>query len=372
MDRLLEEFIARLEILSDVRNRDRTNFVTFDLEHPDVVPVEGAQKILYAIIASQLEPLSQNGAPLPINLIWINYDSTSVDYKRAWKRRDAVPADGRSSTWIEIFAYSEIFLEPQYFPFDPLLVGAQGPQGERGERGQKGDQGDRGVQGNAGNVGQTGSAGPRGDPGPRGETGATGQRGPTGTAGADGQKGDKGERGEQGPQGIPGTAGARGAQGIQGERGLQGEAGARGNAGSTGLQGARGETGPQGIQGAKGDTGTTLDKFPYDLACQHFGKLVAGFIFCRFVSNRTFTLPGTLSGSTAYANIAPTGNVVISLRKNGTEFGQVRFNAGTKIGSYSGAGATFNSGDLLTFHAPAPADATFADSTYTLKATLVN
>lgn len=261
MDRELQELVARLEIISNVRNRDRSNFVTFSLEHPTVETPKGAQVILWTVIASQLEPLAQAGAPLPINLIWICFDSGSADYKRVFKRRSNLPSSPYRSTWIALNTYAEIFEEPQYFEFDPALIGSTG---ERGEKGDKGDRGETGapsfVQGPKGDKGDTGEKGDRGIQGDRGEQGLAGNVGEKGERGEQGLKGDIGQQGVKGDTGYKGDTGEKGETGAastiagpKGEQGIKGDKGERGEKGETGA--ASTVAGPKGDKGEKGDVG---------------------------------------------------------------------------------------------------------------------
>ena len=262
MDRELQELVARFEIISDVRNRDRSNFVTFSLENPNVETPEDAIAITWTVIASQLEPLAQTGAPLPINLIWICFDSGSADYKRVFKRRTAFASNSYRSTWIELSKYAELFEEAQYFEFDPALIGSQGERGEKGDQGERGPIGaDSTVPGPKGNIGETGPKGDRGFEGERGPTGLKGDQGPRGERGEQGLKGDRGEQGVKGDQGIKGDTGLKGDTGERGEQGIKGDTGAKGDTGLTGAASTiAGPKGDKGDQGIKGDTGLKGDK----------------------------------------------------------------------------------------------------------------
>lgn len=93
-------------------------------------------------------------------------------------------------------------------------------------------------------------------------------------------------------------------------------------------------------------------------------------LVAKFIAVRKFTIPAGAPGSKANAEVASTGDVSMSLKKNGTEFGTVRFNI-SATGAFSAASATsFAAGDILTVVAPATADATLADVALTLKGVL--
>lgn len=77
---------------------------------------------------------------------------------------------------------------------------------------------------------------------------------------------------------------------------------------------------------------------------------------------RTITIPAGLIGSTTGCRTAPTGNVVVTLNKNGVSVGTVSIAAGHTTGTFSfGSTVTFNgSTDTFQVVAPASADATFS------------
>lgn len=79
-----------------------------------------------------------------------------------------------------------------------------------------------------------------------------------------------------------------------------------------------------------------------------------------------FSLPPSLTGSYAIANIGPEASTIFSFRKNGVEFATAEFT--TTTGSYTSAsGASFALGDVFTIHGPTNPDATLADISFTLK-----
>jgi hypothetical protein len=73
------------------------------------------------------------------------------------------------------------------------------------------------------------------------------------------------------------------------------------------------------------------------------------------------TFNSGLSTSYATAEIASTGTVFYSLKKNGVEFGRLTFSPGNAVGVFTCATAiTFGSGDALTIVAPAVRDLTLS------------
>jgi hypothetical protein len=85
---------------------------------------------------------------------------------------------------------------------------------------------------------------------------------------------------------------------------------------------------------------------------------------------RTTVFPAGLSGSIAKARVAATGSTVLSLLKNGIQFGTVTFAASGTTGTFAAASdTTFTAGDVLSIIGQASADATLADVSVTLLGT---
>lgn len=77
---------------------------------------------------------------------------------------------------------------------------------------------------------------------------------------------------------------------------------------------------------------------------------------------RALTLPADAAGSLANADVAATADTDITVAKNGTSIGTVRFTAAGTTGSFIGVAVTsFVAGDRLSFVFPATADMTLAD-----------
>jgi hypothetical protein len=110
---------------------------------------------------------------------------------------------------------------------------------------------------------------------------------------------------------------------------------------------------------------------PYDIGTQILGKPDASAVVARFIAPRAFEIPQGMAGSIGRAGVNSTGAVVLSVRKNGVEFGTVTFAAGQANGTFAAnAKASFAIGDIFTVVAPATADATFADAQMTFVANL--
>ena len=76
------------------------------------------------------------------------------------------------------------------------------------------------------------------------------------------------------------------------------------------------------------------------------------------------SFPANFLGSFAVANVAATSSAVLSLKKNGAQFGTLTF-VGT-TGTFSAPATSFAPGDLLEIVAPLVPDATLAQLSITL------
>lgn len=93
-------------------------------------------------------------------------------------------------------------------------------------------------------------------------------------------------------------------------------------------------------------------------------------IFPRFVFTSTVLFPAGLTTSRAKATVPSTATAVISLRKNGVQFGTLTFSAGIATGVFAAAtDTTFAAEDVLTLVWPNPRDATLYDIAVTLHGT---
>ena len=155
MELRLQKFISSMGLLSDIRNLDPSNPVSFNLEHP-------VTATRFVTIASIAEP-SYMG--IPIHTTWTVLDPQSQYYLQALKLRawagpwNTIPGmslvPGMAQSWTVVNTYDEIFADPQFYD-NGSGGGVAGPQG---------------IQGIQGPVGLTGPGGPQGIAGPRGLVG---------------------------------------------------------------------------------------------------------------------------------------------------------------------------------------------------------
>lgn len=130
--------------------------------------------------------------------------------------------------------------------------------------------------------------------------------------------------------------------------------------------------------------GTTSQFIP---AMASVGKLVAGQYYLvagalggippasvsvgLYVAALAFTLPANLVGSQALAKTAASAQTDLDVQVNGTSKGKLRWGAGATVGSFVwAASVTIVVGDRIEIIAPAVADGTLADLTWTLRGTL--
>lgn len=88
----------------------------------------------------------------------------------------------------------------------------------------------------------------------------------------------------------------------------------------------------------------------------------------RLVSSREFSVPVSGTGSSAICRVAPSGgSLVLSLQKNGVQFGTITFADSSTAGTFSVPGeTTFQNGDLLTIKAPSSVNIAVRDISVTL------
>lgn len=112
---------------------------------------------------------------------------------------------------------------------------------------------------------------------------------------------------------------------------------------------------------------TLLDR--YDFSVYVKGLLVENDTLFRMLPMRSFTLtPTNLSEFRASAVVASTGTQVLTLRKNGTQFGTVTFTA-SATGVWSIPGATsFSNTDVFTITTGTPVDTTLKNISLTFAA----
>lgn len=110
---------------------------------------------------------------------------------------------------------------------------------------------------------------------------------------------------------------------------------------------------------------------PYDIAGAIFGKPSNSAIVTRFVAVRGYRIPVSMAGSIAKTSTLASSSTVLSVQKNGSQFGTITFPASNANGTFSAASlTTFLVGDIFTITAQATADSTFGDCEFTIMASL--
>jgi hypothetical protein len=111
---------------------------------------------------------------------------------------------------------------------------------------------------------------------------------------------------------------------------------------------------------------TSLIAGIYDLGFFVSGSPTDEELVLRLAVARAFTLPASLTGSTAKAKTASTGSASFEIQQDSVAIGTINFTAGNTTGSFTFASATtFAAGSILEIYAPATADATLADISVT-------
>ncbi len=110
---------------------------------------------------------------------------------------------------------------------------------------------------------------------------------------------------------------------------------------------------------------------PYDVGTFCVGVPNNGELLLRFNYVRSLTLPASLSGSRVTAGVAATATADFDVKLNGASIGTIRFAAAGTVASFIGFSATSIAvNDVLEIVAPATADATLADISFTLAGAL--
>jgi len=117
-DEQLKSFISNYLYLSDLRNVDKTNPLTFELE-PD--------HRTFLMVSSYDEPTFSQ---LPYNVLWLVCDPEDPWYNTVYRRTNHTNADGRKSTWEEITTFDMLYVVDQYYQAisdaDPFELGIEG------------------------------------------------------------------------------------------------------------------------------------------------------------------------------------------------------------------------------------------------------
>ncbi len=109
---------------------------------------------------------------------------------------------------------------------------------------------------------------------------------------------------------------------------------------------------------------------PYDVGSCVIGKPDAGATVAVIAVVRAFTIPSNFTGSSAKAGVAATAPATFTVNKNGSSIGTFAFAASGTTGTFSGAGATFAAGDVISVVAPGTQDATLANIAFTIAGNL--
>ncbi len=94
---------------------------------------------------------------------------------------------------------------------------------------------------------------------------------------------------------------------------------------------------------------------PYNIAMGYSSAPPPNTTFLAFIANSEFGMPINLEGSVAEFITAPSSPVVLSVQKNGTQFGTISFPSGSNggsVGVFAGSAETFAEGDLLEIMSP--------------------
>lgn len=110
---------------------------------------------------------------------------------------------------------------------------------------------------------------------------------------------------------------------------------------------------------------------PYDVGTFCVGAPNNGELLLRFNYVRAVTLPASLAGSRVTAGSAATATADFDVKINGASIGTIRFAASGTVATFIGFSATSIAvNDVLEIVAPATADATLADISFTLAGVL--
>lgn len=98
---------------------------------------------------------------------------------------------------------------------------------------------------------------------------------------------------------------------------------------------------------------TDTEPRPFDLGFSEAGAVPASSLLHVDVAARKYAIQEDGGLSRFYAVTAPSAEVVLDVRKNGSSIGSITFAASGNTGAYTGARTDFDPGDVLTVHAPA-------------------
>lgn len=106
---------------------------------------------------------------------------------------------------------------------------------------------------------------------------------------------------------------------------------------------------------------------PYDIGGTLPGMPTGGSTVLRYPLPRAIQFPAGMTNSRGVAGTASGATATFSIRKNGTQFATMEFEAGISTPTFAAASATsLTAGDVLTVVAPNPADGALADIGFAL------
>lgn len=128
----------------------------------------------------------------------------------------------------------------------------------------------------------------------------------------------------------------------------------------------------QGVQQNLNQVKQAVATIPYDVGFAVLGRPNPNDSVARFIAVRAFVIPQHGVGSLAKVSILGTSDMVLSLRKNGEQFGTVTFPAGVSDGVIAiPSQVQFGAGDIFTAETSDVYDETFANAQVTLAGSLM-
>ena len=115
MEHRLQTFIKNCESIAGLRDLDEKNPVKIPITHPNLGTIN-------VIVCSILEPET---LVLPLNVVWINLNPKSVDYRRALKRISKNVSARYTHTWQVLDYFDDVFDNQYYDASDLDLISDQ-------------------------------------------------------------------------------------------------------------------------------------------------------------------------------------------------------------------------------------------------------
>jgi hypothetical protein len=112
MEKRLEDFITQVEKVSYMRNLDEANPIVLRFSHPSISKVT-------AIVCAQAEPTK---LILPLNVVWINLDPQSDNYRNALQRVSKNGVAPFEQEWTVLAHYDDVFSTQNYDATDSALL----------------------------------------------------------------------------------------------------------------------------------------------------------------------------------------------------------------------------------------------------------